>query len=89
LSTTSAYRDDVALVSLPVDQPAGREGGQERDVVRQDAELAGSTRSGHLLDLLVEEQPLGADDPESEAGSRHQAASFLAFSITSSIVPCM
>lgn len=87
-------REHVPLTTRLVDESTRSQRRQKRDVVGKNAELARGTGRHDFLDLLIEEQSLGCDDSKSKARRCHlvfavQAARRLAFSMTSSIVPCM
>lgn len=87
-------REHVALTTRLVDESTRGQRRQKCDVVWKDTELPRGAGRHDFLDLLVEEQSLGCDDSKSKARRCHlvfavQAARRLAFSMTSSIVPCM
>src|SRR5262249_10576285 len=85
-----AARDLIAADAavLLVGQHAWLQGGHERRVIGQDADLAVGARRGHLTYLAVEELLLRRVDAQPQR-IRHYAASFRAFSMASSMVPTM
>jgi putative transcriptional regulator len=97
LGEATAHRQAPPAALGAITQRADLQRRQKRDVIRQHPELADGARGGDLADLLIDEQPVGSDDPQLESVAhvrescslRSYAASFLAFSSTSSIVPTM
>ena len=78
------------LLSLPVPQLPDREGGQQRRMPGEHAEVSLDAGDLHLVHLLVHEHPFRCDDLKVDTGwKRHQPFIFSAFSTASSIVPTM
>ena len=91
LEDAAAHRDVVVGALRPVAELARAESREEVHVLGQDAELAEDAGRIDLLDVGIEELPIGRDEKKSHEvrNPGRQAARRFAAAIASSIVPTM